>query len=96
MKEDVRKMVGNVENLNEIWETMDTCYERPEKYITEPLGQVVEFQKYKVADSSAVRDCYSLLMTAILGGKAVGHLRMFKMKTPSSIMGRCQHLNRKE
>lgn len=26
---DVVKMIGHLEDLGEIWETLDTCYERP-------------------------------------------------------------------
>jgi hypothetical protein len=28
---EVRKMIGNVEELTEIWDKPDTCYMRPEK-----------------------------------------------------------------
>jgi hypothetical protein len=48
----VRKIIGNVEDLGEIWDTLDTCCERPEKYKTEALKPIVEFRRYKMADSS--------------------------------------------
>ncbi len=35
MKGDAWKMVGHLEELKEIWDTLDTCYERPEKYMDE-------------------------------------------------------------
>ncbi len=28
-------MIGNIEDLNQIWNTLDTCYERTEKYLSE-------------------------------------------------------------
>jgi hypothetical protein len=34
---------------------LDTCFERPEKYMEEVLRPIVEFRKYKAADSSAVK-----------------------------------------
>jgi hypothetical protein len=47
-------MVGNVEDLAEIWDTLDTNFERPEKYIAEALKPIIEFKRYKVSDSGAV------------------------------------------
>ncbi len=35
---------------------LDTCFERPEKYMEEVLRPIVEFRRYKVADSAAVRE----------------------------------------
>ncbi len=31
------KMIGHLEDLVEIWEILDTCYERPEKYMDKAL-----------------------------------------------------------
>ncbi len=31
VSEDTVKMIGSLEDLGEIWETLDTCYVRPEK-----------------------------------------------------------------
>jgi hypothetical protein len=50
-----------------MWETLDTCYERPEKYMEEALRPIVDFRRYKIADSAAVREFYSLLRAAIKG-----------------------------
>jgi hypothetical protein len=55
------KMIGHLDDLVEIWETLDTCYERPEKYVAEALKPIVEFRRYKVYDNTAVREFYSLL-----------------------------------
>jgi hypothetical protein len=33
MNNEVRKMIGNVRNLDRLWGTVDECCERPEKYI---------------------------------------------------------------
>jgi hypothetical protein len=55
VNEDMRKMIGNIESLAEIWETVVTCYARLEKYIAEALKPVVEFRKYTVQDTVAVR-----------------------------------------
>ncbi len=63
-------MVGHLEDLEEIWETLDTCYERPEKYITEALKPILEFRRYRVYDNCAVREFYSLLRAAIKAAKA--------------------------
>jgi hypothetical protein len=32
VNDEVRKMKGKIKNLNEMWNRLDTCYERPEKY----------------------------------------------------------------
>jgi hypothetical protein len=57
-----------------MWETLDTCYERPEKYMEEALRPIVDFRRYKVADRAAVREFYSLLRAAIKGAKGIGRI----------------------
>jgi hypothetical protein len=52
------QMVGHLDDLHEMWETLDTCYERPGKYAEEALKPIVEFRRYKVIDSAAVREFY--------------------------------------
>ncbi len=47
---------SHLNDLQEIWETLDTCFERPEKYMEEVLRPIVEFRRYMVADSAAVRE----------------------------------------
>jgi hypothetical protein len=65
-------MVSHLDDLREIWDTLDTCFERPEKYMEEALRPVVEFRKYKAADSGAVWEFYSLLRAAIKGARGIG------------------------
>jgi hypothetical protein len=43
---EARDVVGNIEDLDEVWDTLDTCHNCPEKYIMEALDPVVEFRKY--------------------------------------------------
>jgi hypothetical protein len=49
-------MVGHLEDLHEIWDTLYSCYERPEKYMDEALKPILEFRMYKVYDNSAIRE----------------------------------------
>jgi hypothetical protein len=37
LKADALQMVSHLDDLREMWETLDTCYERPEKYMEEAL-----------------------------------------------------------
>jgi hypothetical protein len=62
---DAVKMTGHLEDLDEIWETLDTCYKRPEKYMAEALKPILDFRRYRVYDNCAVREFYSLLRAAI-------------------------------
>ncbi len=41
-------LVGDVEELDIVWDMLDTCYDLPEKYIAEALEPVMKFVKYKV------------------------------------------------
>ncbi len=66
--------MSHLDDLREIWETLDTCFERPEKYMEEVLWPIVEFRRYKVIDSAAVREFYLLLRAAIKGAKGIGRL----------------------
>ncbi len=54
IKGDALRMVSHLDDLQEMWETLDTCFKRPEKYMEEVLRPVVEFRQYKVTDSAAV------------------------------------------
>jgi hypothetical protein len=45
LNEEVRKMISNIENLNRMWKTVDTCYQRPKKYISEVLQSVTNSEK---------------------------------------------------
>jgi hypothetical protein len=76
VKGDALRMVSHLDDLQEIWDTLDTDLERPEKYMEEALRPIVEFRKYKAADSCAVREFYSLLRAAIKGAKGIGRLSL--------------------
>jgi hypothetical protein len=56
LKGDALQMVSHLDD--EMWETLDTCYERPEKYMEEARRPIVDFRRYKIADSAAVREFY--------------------------------------
>ncbi len=97
MKGDALRMVSHLNNLQEIWDTLDTCYERPEKYMEEALRPVLEFRKYRVVDSSAVREFYSVLRAAIKGAKDIGSLdRLINDRTVPRIMGKMPYAEWKE
>jgi hypothetical protein len=51
----MKKMIGNIANLGKMWNGMDACYKRPEKYILDALRPVTELKQYKVSDSAAIR-----------------------------------------
>jgi hypothetical protein len=70
------QMVGHLDDLHEMWETLDTCYERPGKYAEEALKPIVEFRRYKVIDSAAVREFYSLVRAAIKGARKIGRAEL--------------------
>ncbi len=42
IKGDALRMISHLDDLREIWETLDTCYERPEKYMEEALRPIVD------------------------------------------------------
>jgi hypothetical protein len=64
LRGDALQMVSHLDYLQEIWETLTTCYERPEKYMEEALRPIVDFRRYKIADSAAVREFYSQMHTS--------------------------------
>jgi hypothetical protein len=70
------QMVGHLDDLHEMWETLDTCYERPGKYAEEALKPIVDFRRYKVIDSAAVREFYSLVRAAIKGARKIGRIEL--------------------
>jgi hypothetical protein len=82
-------MVINIEGLQEIWDTLDTCFDRPEKYITEALDPIIKFRKYRAFNNGAVREFYSLLRSAMLGARKAGLLhRLVNDQTLPGIMAR--------
>ncbi len=97
VKGDALRMVSHLDDLQEIWETLDTCYERPEKYMEEALRPVVDFRRYKVTDNAAVREFYSLLRAAIKGAKGIGRLGLLiNDQTIPKIMSKMPYADWKE
>jgi hypothetical protein len=90
-------MVINIEGLQEIWDTLDTCFDRTEKYITEALDPIIKFRKYRAFNNRAVREFYSLLMSAMLGARKAGLLhRLVNDQTLPGIMARMSVGDRKQ
>jgi hypothetical protein len=97
LKGDALQMVSHLDDLREMWETLDTCCERPEKYMEEALRPIVDFQRYKATDSAAVKEFYSLLRAAIKGAKGIGRLGLLiNDQTIPRIMGKMPYTNWKE
>ncbi len=71
---NVRLMVNDIDDLREVWDTLNTCYDRPDRYISEALDPVVKFRVYKPFDSGAIREFYSLLRAAMMGARKAGML----------------------
>jgi hypothetical protein len=70
-------------------ETLDTCFDRPEKYILEALNPIDKFKRYRAFNSRAVREFYSLLRSAMLGARKAGLLhRLINDQTLPSILAR--------
>jgi hypothetical protein len=71
----VHLLVNDIDDLREAWYTLDTCFDRPEKYISEALDPVIRFRSYKAFDSGAIREFYSILRAAMMGARKAGLLR---------------------
>jgi hypothetical protein len=86
---NVRLMVNDIDDLREAWDTLDTCYDRPDKYISEALDPVIKFRTYKAFDSGAIREFYSLLRAAMMGARKAGLLgRLINDQTLPGILAR--------
>jgi hypothetical protein len=97
LKGDALRMVSHLDDLREMWETLDTCYERPEKYMEEALRPIVDFRRYKITDSAAVREFYSLLRAAIKGAKGIGRMGLLiNDQTIPKIMSKMPYTDWKE
>ncbi len=70
----IKVMVNDIEDLREVWDTLDTCFDRPEKYIVEALDPIIKFRRYRAFDSGAEREFYSLLRSAMMGARKAGLL----------------------
>jgi hypothetical protein len=67
-------LVNDIDDLRQAWNTLGTCFDRPEKYISEALDPVVKFRSYKAFDNGAIREFYSLLRAAMMGARKAGLL----------------------
>jgi hypothetical protein len=63
VKGDTHKMVGPLEDLREMWDTLDTCYERPEKYMEVALKPILEFRRYRMFENGSTAGWTSSSMT---------------------------------
>jgi hypothetical protein len=45
LEPNVKALVGDAEELDKVWDTLDTCYDQPEKYIAEALIPTIKFRK---------------------------------------------------
>jgi hypothetical protein len=83
-------LVNDIDDLQEAWNTLDTCFDRPEKYIAEALEPVVKFRSYKMFDNGAIREFYSLLRAAMMGARKAGLLHQL-VNDQTLPRGRGQH-----
>ncbi len=85
----VRLLVNDIDDLRDVWNTLDTCFDRPDKYISEALDPVVRFRSYKAFDSGAIREFYSLLRAAMMGARKAGLLgRLINDQTLPGILAK--------
>jgi hypothetical protein len=63
----------------------------------EALRPIVDFRRYKISDSAAVREFYSLLRAAIKGARRIGRTELLiNDQTIPRIMGKMPHIDWKE
>jgi hypothetical protein len=85
----VRLLVNDIDDLREAWNTLDTCFDRPEKYISEALDPVVKFRSYKAFDNRPIREFYSILRAAMMGAREAGLLcRLINDQTLPGILAK--------
>jgi hypothetical protein len=85
----VRLLVNDIDDLMEAWDTLNTCFDQPDKYISEALDPVIKFRSYKAFNSGAIREFYSLLRAAMMGAKKAGLLgRLNNDQTLPGILAR--------
>ncbi len=81
--------MNDIDDLREAWDILNTCYDRPDKYISEALDPVIKFRSYKAFDSGAIREFYSLLRAAMMGARKAGLLgRLINDQTLPGILAR--------
>jgi hypothetical protein len=80
-------VVGNVEELDGVWEMLDTCYNHSEKWTAKALDPIVKFQRYNIYKHAAIEEFYSLLRAAMIGAKGVWLLsKLINKQTLQGIM----------
>ncbi len=81
--------MNDIDDLREAWNTLDTCFDRPEKYISEALDPVVKFRSYKAFDNGAIREFCSILRAAMMGARKAGLLnRLINDQTLPGILAK--------
>ncbi len=86
---NVRVLVNDIDDLREAWGMLDTCFDRPEKYISEALEPVIKFRSYKAFDSGAIREFYSILRAAMMGARTAGLLgRLINYQTLPAVLAK--------
>ncbi len=89
MASHVWLLVNDIDDLREAWNTLDTCFDRPEKYISEALDPVVKFRSYKAFDNGAIQEFYSILRAAMMGARKAGLLgRLINDQTLPGILAK--------
>ncbi len=85
----VRLLVNDIDDLREAWNTLDTCFDQQEKYISEALDPAVRFRSYKAFDNGAIWEFYSILRAAMMGARKAGLLgRLINDQTLPSILAK--------
>ncbi len=85
----VKVLVNDIDDLREAWNTLNMCFDRPEKYIAEALEPVVKFRSYKMFDNGAIKEFYSLLRAAMMGARKAGLLhRLVNDQTLPNILAK--------
>jgi hypothetical protein len=80
-------LVNNIEDLREAWDTLDMCFDRPEKYTLEAIEHIIKFRGYKAYE--AVREFYSLLRLAMMRARKAGLLhRLINDQTLPGILAK--------
>jgi hypothetical protein len=65
----VKGIVNDIEDLQEIWDTLNTCFDQPEKYIMEALDPIVKFKKNRAFHNRAVRGVLLVADISLAGGQ---------------------------
>ncbi len=51
---NAKEQVRNMEDLHVLWETLDTGFDRPEKYVIEALVPVIQFRKLREFNHASI------------------------------------------